>query len=138
MSSSEIVALHTLLLPLRSILRTRSPAHHTAESRHTTDIAAVSTVCLCTANSGKTLVLYGEAGPKRALCAGIGTKHQIISRTDSKEKSYLRCRVCHDSPRGAPCAMGGRSTNSIRSAGIDAQGCRARQGERRRRRVSPV
>src|SRR4051812_11643443 len=32
----------------------------------------------------KTLALYGEAGPKRALCAGIGTKHQIISRTDSK------------------------------------------------------
>src|SRR3954454_9287189 len=31
----------------------------------------------------KTLALYGEAGPKRALCAGIGTKHQIISRTDS-------------------------------------------------------
>src|SRR3954453_18058670 len=52
MSSSEIVALHTLLLPLRSILRTRSPAHHTAESRHATDIAAVSTVCLCPANSG--------------------------------------------------------------------------------------
>jgi chromosome partitioning protein len=53
MSSSEIVALHTLLLPLRSTLGTRSPAHHIAESRHATDIAAVSTVCLCTANSGK-------------------------------------------------------------------------------------
>src|SRR3954451_5691946 len=31
----------------------------------------------------KTLALYGEAGPKRALCVGAGTKHQIISRTDS-------------------------------------------------------
>src|SRR5215210_4732928 len=52
MSSSEIVALHTLLLPLRSTLGTPSPAHHIAESRHATEIAAVSTVCLCTANSG--------------------------------------------------------------------------------------
>ena len=41
MSSSEIVALRTLLPPLRSTLGTRSPAHHIAESRHTTDITAI-------------------------------------------------------------------------------------------------
>jgi hypothetical protein len=52
MSSSEIVALRTLLPPLRSTLGTRSPAHHTTESRHHTDLAVIFTVCLCTANSG--------------------------------------------------------------------------------------
>src|SRR4051794_15041361 len=49
--------------------------------RSTNRINMLSSPCLCTANSGKTLALYGEAGPKRALCAGIGTKYQIISRT---------------------------------------------------------
>src|SRR4051794_17203256 len=43
----------------------------------------------------KTLALYGEAGPKRALCAGIGTKHQIISCTDSKAVD-ISADIFHD------------------------------------------
>src|SRR3954451_13680073 len=31
----------------------------------------------------KTSARYGEAGPKRALCVEVGTKGQVISRTDS-------------------------------------------------------
>src|SRR6201993_3780900 len=52
MSSSKILAPRSLLPPFRPTLGTHSPAHHIAESRHVTDMAAVFTVCLCTANSG--------------------------------------------------------------------------------------
>jgi hypothetical protein len=56
MSSSEILAPRTFLPPFRPILGTRSPAYRIAESRHVTDMAAIFTVCLCTANSGLGLI----------------------------------------------------------------------------------
>src|ERR1700744_4732091 len=63
MSSSKILAPRSLLPPFRPTLGTHSPAHHIAESRHVTDMAAVFTVCLCTANSG-----LSDAGVDRAAC----------------------------------------------------------------------
>ena len=54
MSSAESLAPRTLLPPLRPTLDTHGPACRIAESRHTTDMAAFFTVCLCTANSGPT------------------------------------------------------------------------------------
>src|SRR4051812_1644696 len=38
----------------------------------------------------KTSVRYGEAGPKRALCVEVGTKGQVISRTDSQPGVHRR------------------------------------------------
>src|ERR1700759_3498962 len=65
MSSSKILAPRSLLPPFRPTLGTHSPAHHIAESRHVTDMAAVFTVCLCTANSGPSLGRYwNEQLPK--------------------------------------------------------------------------
>src|SRR5690349_1941837 len=52
MSSSKILAARSLLPLFRLTLGTHSPACHIAESRHVADMAAVFTVCLCTANSG--------------------------------------------------------------------------------------
>src|ERR1700759_2293538 len=60
MSSSKILAPRSLLPPFRPTLGTHSPAHHIAESRHVTDMAAVFTVCLCTANSGLGALLFHE------------------------------------------------------------------------------
>ena len=56
MSSSKISTLRRLLPPFRPTLGTHSPAYHIAESCHVTDMAAVFTVCLCTANSGQATV----------------------------------------------------------------------------------
>ena len=56
MSSAESLAPRTLLPPLRPTLDTHGPACRIAESRHTTDMAAFFTVCLCTANSGETYI----------------------------------------------------------------------------------
>src|SRR4051794_15724788 len=53
MSSSEILASRTFLLPFRPTLGTRSPAYPNTESCHIADIAAIFTVCLCTAKSGQ-------------------------------------------------------------------------------------
>ena len=53
MSSTEILAPRILLPPFRPTLDTYSPAQRIAESRHVADMAAIFTVCLCTANAGR-------------------------------------------------------------------------------------
>jgi hypothetical protein len=75
MSSSKIPAPRRLLPPVRPTLGTHSPTYHIAESRHVTDMAAVFTVCLCTANSGPTplagwvhaQLVAGEQAPGPAI-----------------------------------------------------------------------
>ena len=74
MSSSKILALRSLLPPVRPTLGTHSLAYHIAESRHVTDMAAVFTVCLCTANSGQRQLLYLGWSRVALIGATMGAK----------------------------------------------------------------
>ena len=68
MFSSEILASRTSLPPFLPTLGTRCPAYCTVELRDAADMAAIFTVCLCTANSGRgaTPLLIASRGPERA------------------------------------------------------------------------
>src|ERR1700755_2680786 len=69
MSSTELLAPRILLPPFRPTLDTYSPAQRIAESRHVADMAAIFTVCLCTANAGRGAAHFflGEFITARAL-----------------------------------------------------------------------
>jgi hypothetical protein len=73
---------------------TRSPAYRIAELRHVTDMAAIFTVCLCTANSGLSLRMFSpgcEVMHSAALFGPDSTFYYEIQRAAWRTELLRLC-----------------------------------------------
>jgi hypothetical protein len=86
------------LLSFRPKLGTRNPAYRIAELRHVADIAAVFTVCLCTANSGQ----GNAANPGGIIRLPSRTRlHDVVALLLSRLDAALLSRPVQPAQRAA-------------------------------------